>query len=46
MMQAADHSVAMGNAFPEVKEAASEVIGPNTDDSVARWIEQELEVRS
>ena len=46
MMQAADYSVAMGNAFPEVKEAASEVIGPNTDDSVARWIEQELEVRS
>ena len=44
MMQAADHSVAVGNAFPEVKEAASEVIGPNTDDSVARWIEQELGV--
>jgi hypothetical protein len=43
MMQAADHSVAVGNAFPEVKAAASEVIGPNTDDSVARWIEQELE---
>lgn len=42
MMQAADHSVAVGNAFPEVKAAASEVIGPNTDDSVARWIEKEL----
>ena len=42
MMQAADHSVAVGNAFPEVKAAASEVIGPNTADSVARWIEHEL----
>ena len=42
MMQAADHSVAMGNAFPEVKAAATEVIGPNTADSVPRWIEQEL----
>ena len=46
MMQAADHSVAVGNAFPEVQSAASEVIGPNTADSVARWIESELEVKS
>ncbi|MBR5171231.1 MAG: HAD-IIB family hydrolase [Muribaculaceae bacterium] len=46
MMQAADHSVAVGNAFPEVRAAASEVIGPNTEDSVARWIERELEIRS
>ncbi len=43
MMQAADHSVAVDNAFPEVKAAASEVIGPNTADSVARWILHELE---
>ena len=42
MMQAADHSVAVGNAFPEVQAAASEVIGPNTEDSVARWIEADL----
>ena len=46
MMQAADHSVAVENAFPEVKAAASEVIGPNTADSVARWIERELDVVS
>ena len=46
MMQAADHSVAVENAFPEVKAAASEVTGPNTADSVARWILGELEVRS
>jgi hypothetical protein len=42
MMQAADYSVAMGNAFPEVKAAASEVIGPNTSDSVPRWIEADI----
>ncbi len=46
MMQAADHSVAVDNAFPEVKAAASEVIGPNTADSVARWIVGELGIRS
>ena len=46
MMQAADHSVAVGNAFPEVQAAASEVIGPNTADSVARWIEADLKNRS
>ena len=44
MMQAADHSVAVDNAFPEVKAAASEVIGPNTADSVPRWIEADLEM--
>ena len=42
MMQAADHSVAVGNAFDEVKAAASEVICPNTEDSVAHWIEKDL----
>jgi len=42
MMQAADYSVAVGNAFPEVKAAASEVIEENTADSVARWIENDL----
>ena len=42
MMQAADFSVAVDNAFTEVKSVASEVIGPNTADSVARWIEKEL----
>ena len=42
MMQTADFSVAVDNAFTEVKSVASEVIGPNTADSVARWIEKEL----
>ena len=41
MMQAADLSVAVGNAFPEVKAAAHLVIGPNTADSVPHWIEQD-----
>ena len=43
MMQAAHYSVAVGNAFPEVKAVATQVIGPNTDDSVAHWIESHLE---
>ena len=42
MMQAADYSVAVENAFPEVKAAASEVTGLNTTDSVARWISNDL----
>jgi len=42
MMRAADHSVAVGNAFDEVKAVATEVIGPNTANSVARWIEHDL----
>ena len=45
MMRSADHSVAVGNAFDEVKEAATEVIGLNTADSVARWIENDLSQR-
>ena len=39
MMQVATHSVAVENAFPEVKETATEVIGPNTAHSVARYIQ-------
>ena len=46
MLQAADHSVAVENAFSEVKAAASEVIGPNTADSVPRWILHELGAKS
>ena len=46
MMRVAHHSVAVANAFDEVKDAASEVIGANTDDSVARWIEWDLKHES
>lgn len=38
MMKAADWSVAVENAFDEVKSVANEVIGKNTDNSVANWI--------
>lgn len=38
MLKAADVAVAVENALPEVKEVADIVIGPNTSDSVARFI--------
>ncbi len=38
MMREADVAVAVENAVAEVKEAADIVIGPNTSDSVARYI--------
>lgn len=43
MMREADLAVAMGNALPEVKEAADIVIGPNTEDSVPRFILEDRE---
>ena len=42
MRHAADVSVAVANARPEVLEAADVVIGPNTASSVARYIEQDF----
>lgn len=38
MMRAASWSVAVGNAFPEVKAIASEVIGTNVEDAVPKYI--------
>lgn len=38
LLRAADVAVAVGNAVPEVRETADIVIGPNTSDSVARFI--------
>lgn len=38
MMRAADVAVAVGNAIPEVREAADIVIGTNDEDAVARFI--------
>lgn len=43
MMSVADCSVAVGNAFDEVKAAADVVIGPNYEDSVARYILEDIE---
>ena len=45
MMKAADVAVAVENALDEVKEAADIVIGPNTGDSVARFILEELKIK-
>lgn len=38
MLRCADVAVAVENAYPEVKQMAHVVIGPNSSDSVARWI--------
>jgi HAD superfamily hydrolase (TIGR01484 family) len=38
MFAMADVSLAVGNAVPEVRAAATEVIGANTEDGVAEWI--------
>ena len=38
MLRCADVAVAVENAYPEVKQIAHVVIGPNSSDSVARWI--------
>lgn len=40
MLRAADIAVAVDNALPEVKAVAHHVIGPNTDDAVALFIER------
>ena len=42
MLAVADVAVAVGNAFPQVKEAADIVIEPNYTDAVARFIEKDF----
>lgn len=42
MLAEADVAVAVANALPEVREAADIVIGPNTADAVARFIEADF----
>lgn len=42
MLRWAGHGVAVGNALPEAKDAADEVIGTNAEDAVAVWIEELL----
>lgn len=39
LFEAADHAVAVGNAHPELLALADEVIGPHSEDAVARYIE-------
>lgn len=43
MMRLATHSVAVENAVDAVKKIADEVIGKNTDNSVAKWIQEDIE---
>ena len=38
MFRTADHAVAVANAIPELKAHASEIIGSNEEDSVARYL--------
>jgi 5-amino-6-(5-phospho-D-ribitylamino)uracil phosphatase len=40
MLAAADVSLAVANATPEVRAAATHVIGANSADGVASWIAQ------
>lgn len=42
MMKVADKSIAVENAFDEVKKTADIIIGSNNDDAVAKWIEQDF----
>lgn len=43
MLAVADVAVAVGNALPEVREAADIVIEPNYTDSVARFIQSDFD---
>lgn len=42
MLAEADVAVAVANALPEVRDAADIIIGPNTADAVARFIEADF----
>lgn len=42
----ADRGVAVANASAELKSLAAEVIGPNGEDSVVRFLEREWQLRS
>ncbi len=42
MMEMADWSLAVDNAFDEVKECADEIIASNNDNAVVNWIEKDF----
>ncbi|WP_443701718.1 Cof-type HAD-IIB family hydrolase [Prevotella sp.] len=46
MMKVADWSVAVSNAFDEVKKYANEITESNDEDAVVRWIERDIENNS
>lgn len=43
LFEACDYKIAVGNAAEELKALADEVIGKNTEDAVARWLEAHFE---
>ena len=45
MLQAADHGVAVADAIPALRAVADEVIGPASEDSVARYLLDRLRLR-
>jgi hydroxymethylpyrimidine pyrophosphatase-like HAD family hydrolase len=45
LFAAVNLSVGVANALPSVRERADEVIGTNTDDSVALWLERDWHLR-
>ena len=45
MFEVADRAIAPANANNEIKQLATHVIGANTEDSVARFIQQEWQAR-
>jgi len=44
LFRCADRAIAVGNASAEIKSLASEVIGPNNEDSVVEFLEREWRV--
>lgn len=42
MLQEADHAIAVGNAYPEVKEIADEIIGKNSENAVLNYLKNLL----
>jgi len=44
MFEISDECHAVENAVPELKKIASSVIGPNTDDGVAKWLLKNAEI--
>lgn len=44
MFRLADESYAVANAVPELKSIATDIIGDNNEDGVARWIEESVKI--
>lgn len=44
MFEISDECHAVENAVPELKKIATSVIGPNTDDSVAKWLMENVKL--